>query len=209
MSAPPAASGRENQKLRTRKALLDAASRLLRKGAAPTIEEVAEEALVSRATAYRYFPSPEALMLEAAVHLGVPQPDELFDDFGSLDATARLLRVDEALHEAVRANEKPLRLMLASLLQQSASSGAAELPARQNRRSDLIGAALGPSVAEFAPQALEDLSCAVAILVGTEGFVAAKDVLGLDDAAARRVKRWAIAALVDAARRHSSGVAPG
>lgn len=200
MSARAAAGGRGNQKLRTRKALLDAAARLLREGASPTLEQIAEAALVSRATAYRYFPSTEALMLEAAVHVGVPEPDALFDGFASEDPTARLIKVDDCLHDTVLENEKPLRLMLAHLLQQSAANGA-ELPARQNRRSDLIGAALQPSAGEFAPEALEDLSSAVAMLVGTEGFVVARDVLRLDDADARRVKRWAIAALVEAARR--------
>ena len=201
MSARAAGSGRENQKLRTRKALLDAAAQLMRRGEKPTLEDVAEAALVSRATAYRYFPNPEALMLEAAVHVGVPSPRELFDGFADLDPAARLMRVDDALHETVVANERALRLMLASVLQQGAAAVAAELPARQNRRSDMIAAALEPCADALVPEALEDLSSAVAMLVGTEGFLVAKDVLRLDDAAARRVKRWAIAALVEAARR--------
>ena len=55
----PGTPGRPNQRSRTRKDLLDAASRLLKQGRRPTLEEVAEEARVSRATAYRYFPSVE------------------------------------------------------------------------------------------------------------------------------------------------------
>ncbi|MFN3628321.1 MAG: TetR family transcriptional regulator, partial [Parvibaculum sp.] len=47
---------RANQKRRTRKDLLQAAARLLKEGRNPSLEEIAEEALVSRATAYRYFP---------------------------------------------------------------------------------------------------------------------------------------------------------
>lgn len=199
--SPPAAAGRPNQRLRTRKDLLDAAARLNQRGEKPTLEEVAAEALVSRATAYRYFPSTEALMLEAAVHIAVPQPGELFADFASRDPTARLLRVDDVLHETVLANEAPLRLMLAHILEQSVVRGGSELPERQNRRSDLIAAAVEPAAGEFTPEALELLSQAVALLVGTEGMLVAKDVLRLDAAAARRVKRWAIAALVEAARR--------
>ncbi len=67
-------NGRPNQKTRTRKDLLQAAARLMKQGRTPTLEEVAEEALVSRATAYRYFPSVEALMVEAAVDVAVPEP---------------------------------------------------------------------------------------------------------------------------------------
>ena len=57
-------TGRPNQKSRTRKDLLQAAGRLLKQGRKPTLDEVAAEALVSRATAYRYFPTPESLVLE-------------------------------------------------------------------------------------------------------------------------------------------------
>jgi hypothetical protein len=37
--------------------------------------------------------------------------------------------------------------------------------------------------------------------VGTEATIVVKDVLQLDDAEARKMKRWAIRALVEAARR--------
>ena len=202
MSAGAGQAGRPNQRLRTRKDLLDATARLVERGLKPTLEDVAAEALVSRATAYRYFPSVEALMLEAAVHIAVPAPETLFADFQSREPLPRLLRVDEVLHETVLANEAPLRLMLAHSLEHSAAGGAAsEPPARQNRRSDLIAAALEPAAAGFPAEGLAMLGQAVAMLVGVEGLVVAKDVLRLDDAAARRVKRWAIAALVEAARR--------
>ena len=46
--------------------VLPSLSRLMKDGRNPTLEEVAEEALVSRATAYRYFSGIEALLVEAA-----------------------------------------------------------------------------------------------------------------------------------------------
>ena len=49
-----------NQELRTRKDLLLAARRLLKQGLRPTMDEVAKEALISRATAYRYFKNVDA-----------------------------------------------------------------------------------------------------------------------------------------------------
>ena len=198
MSAP-AEKARTNQKLRTRKDLLDAAARLMRRGGKPTLEEVAQEALVSRATAYRYFPSTEALLIEAAVHVAVPGPEALFADFASQDPAERLLRVEEALHETLAANEPALRLMLASILEQGVAHGASELPARQNRRSPLIEAALAPAASAMSPRTRALLAQAAALIVGVEGLVVAKDVLGLDDAETRRLKRWMIQALVQAA----------
>ena len=59
--------GRVNQKRRTRAAILAAAVELLKRGKSPTVAEVADAALVSRATAYRYFPTQEYLLFEAAL----------------------------------------------------------------------------------------------------------------------------------------------
>ena len=73
-------AGRPNQRVRTRQDLLQAASRLMKLGRRPTLEEVAEEALVSRATAYRYFPSVESLLIEAPIEGAVPDPDDIFRD---------------------------------------------------------------------------------------------------------------------------------
>lgn len=196
-TAPPA--GRSNQRLRTRKDLLDAAARLMQRGEKPTLEEVAQEALVSRATAYRYFPSPEALLLEAAVHIATPDAEAVFGPAATDDAAARLQRVDAALHDMVLANETPMRLMLAGMLERSAGRAASELPARQNRRTGLIEAALAPAAAQLSPERRALLSQAAALLVGAEAVFTAKDVLRLSDAETRKVKQWALAALARAA----------
>jgi AcrR family transcriptional regulator len=192
------APGRPNQKMRTRKDLLLAAARLLKQGRKPSLEEIAAEALISRATAYRYFPNVDALLLEASLDVAVPGPDELFDGFASSDVVARLERVDTALYEMMQANEAALRLMLAQSL---APRDDGSLPARQNRRTPLIEAALEPVRAQLAPSKRALLSRAAAALVGIETLVVFKDVLQLDDAEARKVRRWALRALVDAARK--------
>lgn len=209
----PAASGagarpkvergeRPNQKRRTRKDLLQAAARLMREGRQPTLEEVAAEAMVSRATAYRYFPGVEALLLEASLDVAVPEPEELFADGATSDAVARLERVDTMLHDVVLANEPALRTMLIHSLARAVRGEAeSDVPKRQNRRSPLIEAALAPAKGEFKPGALDMLRKALALVIGTEGMIVCKDVLQLDDAEARKVKRWAIRALVAAARR--------
>ena len=194
--------GRPNQRTRTRKDLLQAASRLMKQGRTPTLEEVAEEALVSRATAYRYFPSIEALLVEASVDVAVPEPEELFRDEASRDPVVRLLRVETALHDMILANEPLMRTMLAHTIQlgiQADENGT--LPRRQNRRTPLIAAALEPARHQFKPAALRELTKALALIMGTEATIVVKDVLQLDDADARRMKRWAIRALVEAAKR--------
>ena len=195
-------AGRLNQRLRTRKDLLGAAARLMKQGRRPSLEDVAEEAMVSRATAYRYFPSIEALLVEAPLDLTIADADQLFAGAATADPLARVERVDAMFDGMMSANEAQLRLLMANALQLSVRAEKdAALPVRQNRRSPLIEAALDPARAEFKPRDFAKLSKALAFIIGAEGMVVAKDVLQLDPAEARKVRRWAIAALIEAARK--------
>jgi AcrR family transcriptional regulator len=194
-------AGRPNQRRRTRKDLLEAASRLMKQGRKPSLEEVAEAALVSRATAYRYFASIEALLVEAALDVAAPSPDEVFKGAPPADPVARLERVDAAFDAMMAANETGLRMMLAQSMERAIAGDAAKLPKRQNRRSPLIEAALAPAGKQFKPADLQMLSRALALVIGTESMVVFKDVLQVSDAEARKVRRWMIRALVDAARK--------
>lgn len=196
MSEAP--SGRHNQRARTRKDLLEAASRLLRQGRKITVEDVAVHAQVSRATAYRYFPNAEMLIVEATLDWAMPDADELFAG-ASGDPVERLERLDEALTDMMAANEPAFRIMLAQSLQRSTDPD--DYPVRQNRRAALIDAALAPARDQFRPDALEALVSALAVMIGTESMVAFTDVLQLPAARAREVRRWAIRALVAAARK--------
>lgn len=193
------ANARANQKRRTRKDLLQAAARLLKEGRNPSLEEIAEEALVSRATAYRYFPNVEALLIEAPLDLALPDETALFAGAPAKDPVARMERVDAALHDMILENETALRLMLAKSMERRAA-GDDGLPARQNRRTPMIEAALAPAKAEFSRASLDKLQKALALIVGTEAMIVFKDVLQLDDRQARDVKRWAIRVLIEAAR---------
>jgi AcrR family transcriptional regulator len=194
-------TGRPNQKTRTRKDLLQAAARLMKQGRKPALEEIAAEALVSRATAYRYFPDVGALLAEASLDVATLQADDLFRDTTG-DPVERLERVDTMLHDVILANEASFRIMLANALERGiGSEEGTELPTRQNRRTPLIEAALEPARNQFRPATLRSLTRSLALIIGTEGMVVCKDVLRLEDAEARKVKRWAIRALVDAARK--------
>ena len=193
--------GRAKQKQRTRKDLLEAAARLVRQGERPGLDEVAAAALVSRATAYRYFASIEALLLEASVHVSAPDA-RVLDGASPTDPIDRLWKVDAAFANMICENEAPLRLMLARILERSVRGDApSDLPTRQNRRSPLIETALEPSRQSFDPGSFGKLVSALAILIGTESFVVTRDVLQLSDGDAGEIRRWAIAALVEAARK--------
>lgn len=194
---------RENQRARTRQAIVRAAGALLARGGKPSLDDIAAEAQVSRATAYRYFPGLDALLSEAAVDLLVPAPGELFGPGAPADAFERLALVDDVFDKACREREAPLRLMLARVLERSVGRAADDPPLRQNRRVPLIEAALAPLEPRLGRARVARLAQALAIVIGTEGFLALKDVVGLDAHQAGQVRQWAIDALVAAALREA------
>lgn len=186
-----------NRELRTRKDLLLAASRLVKKGRKPTMDDVAAEALVSRATAYRYFPSVDALLVEAPIDNAVGDPGEMFAGDTSTDAEARIDAAEAALHRLVYDNEAQLRVMLANtILHGKKAEG---VPPRQNRRIPLIEAALATTRDRLKPAAYRRLCAALSVIFGTESMIVFQDVLRLDEAEARTVKSWAAKTLVRAA----------
>ena len=204
-TATTASPGRANQRLRTRKDLLAAAARLLKAGGPPPdMDAVAAEAMVSRATAYRYFPSIEALLVEAPLDGAAPDPQQVFGADDSPDVAERVDRAEALLHDMVYRNEPQLRLMVAASLERKAKGageggGGTDLPVRQNRRTPLIEAALAPARRRMTRAVYTNLCAALALLFGPESMIVFSDVLNLDAKAARRVKSWAARALVNAA----------
>lgn len=192
---------RANQRYRTRKDLVAAASRLIKDGRKPTLDEVAEAALVSRATAYRYFPNIEALLVEASVDTATPDSAALFAGETSNDPEARIDRAEAAMHRMTFDNEPAIRLLLAASLARADEDGS--VPLRQNRRTPLIEAALAPAKGRFKKASYERLKAALALIFGSESMIVFKDVLRLDENVARAVKSWAARALVRAALEES------
>lgn len=196
--APP--TPRKNQRLRTRKDILRATAELLREGRKPTMDDVAERAMVSRATAYRYFPSLEALLVEAPLDGAVPSADSIFGADASSDPEERIDRAEAALHAMLYRNEKQLRLSLAqSLMTLRSRNRRSAGPLRQNRRTELIEAALAPVRHRMDRQTYDRLCAALALIFGPESMIIFRDVVPRSERQARQIKSWAVRALVRAA----------
>ena len=191
--------GRLNQRRRTRNDLLTAAGRLLKAGKKPTMEDVAEEALVSRATAYRYFPNMEELLVEAPIHVNVPIPEEIFNGDVPDDPEERIDLAEAVLHDMIYRNEAQLRVMLMNSLKLWLNSDSPTVPVRQSRRTHLIETALAPVRDELGEEKFEKLSAALSVFFGPEAMIVYRDVCPLDEDKARTVKSWAVRALVRAA----------
>lgn len=201
---PNDSTARENQRRRTRKDLLQAAARLMKEGHLPTLDDVAEAALVSRATVYRYFSNIESLLVEAPIEGAMPDADTFFPDDATVDPIARMTTVDAAVESVIAANEPAMRMLLMNSLQLRLKNRDQNAPARQNRRAPLIAAALRPTEDLFEPTAFDMLNKALALAIGPEAMVVFKDVLQIDEAEARVVRRWMIRALITAAMKPAS-----
>ena len=110
--AVSSATGRMNQKARTRRAIVDACRELARSGADVTMPEVARAALVSEATAYRYFPDLVSLLQEALVGLWPDPAEALAPVAASADPVERVAFACEYLLRGVQAYQGSVRAMI-------------------------------------------------------------------------------------------------
>jgi AcrR family transcriptional regulator len=188
------ARGRVNQKQRTRRAIVEAAKRLAGTGAEITMPVVAREALVSEATAYRYFPDLASLLREADEGTW-PSPEEaLAPVAGREDPVERVAFAAEFLFRGVLGNQGAVRAMIAAAITKPSAR------ARPGHRFGLIDFALAPAGLDAG--ALDQLRRDLAVVLSADALFTLMDLCGLDAEAAiasgvetaRRVTRAALAA---------------
>ncbi|MEV4314177.1 helix-turn-helix domain-containing protein [Actinocrispum sp. NPDC049592] len=192
MQVPYESTGRQRQKGRTREALVAAARALLARGVSPGVEEVAEEAGISRTTAYRYFPNQRALLLAAHPQI---QERTLLPEDAPQDPVARL---DIVMHEFVRITldwEPQLRTQLRLSLE----PGAEQPVLRQGRAIGWIKDALEPLRATHPAVDVDRLALAIRSATGIESLIWLTDIGGLSREEAANVVKSSARALLQAA----------
>jgi AcrR family transcriptional regulator len=188
-------SGRTAQKRRTRDALVQAARELIAAGVAPSLEQVASRASISRTTAYRYFPTQSALL--AAAHPETAATSLLPSDPPN-DPAERLAAVITAFTSLVLDTESQQRTMLRlSLLPDE--SGRGPLPLRQGRGIAWIVEALDPLSPSLSSEQVHRLALAIRSAVGIEALVWLTDVAGLSSPEAVQLMQWSAQALLHGA----------
>jgi AcrR family transcriptional regulator len=171
---PQTTGGRANQKLRTRTAILRAAVELMRTGREITMLEVAKAALVSEATAYRYFPDLASLLQDAMAG-EMPTPEEALAAVAdSRDPVERVAVATEHLLRTVVTYQGAVRAMIAATITRPATVGT-----RPGLRFGLIDRALAPWDL-IDPAALAQLKNDLAVVVSAEAFFCMTDLCGLD-----------------------------
>lgn len=192
-----------NQKRRTRAAIVEAAQDLFAQGVTPTVSAAAEAALVSRTTAYRYFPTQESLLVELTVTVDVDDVEALVSRPLAEGETAsdRLLAVLHEFNRHVADEEVQYRTALRLYLDQWLASVGAGEPApmvREGRRRRWFAQSL-ESVRDRIPESeLDRLIVALSMLCGTEALVVQRDVADVDEEQGRAVVDWAARTLIEA-----------
>jgi AcrR family transcriptional regulator len=185
--------GRQAQRDRTRRDLLAATAELIAEGRAVTVPEVAERARVSRATAYRYYPSADVMVAEVALSTSagpLAEAQRIGAETGDPAAHASAL----AHHMARWAieHEAGLRVILRASL--DASSGVAR-PANRRR---FIAELLAPLEGRVDDDDLRRLAAALTLTMGIDPVVCLRDIAGLGDEEIAEVLEWTARTLVTA-----------
>ena len=193
------ARGRTLQKARTRAAIVDGAQRISREGSIPSVEQAAAAAGVSRATAYRYFPTQEALHVELASKAAWLPVEMRLRAMTSPDVESRLVALIDLVGAAVAENEVHVRTGLRVYQDTWLRSprGTEPTPVRRGRRKEWLDKVLEPLPLMPADK-LARLRAALALAVGPDPVVMLSDVAGLSTDEATSVLRWAGIALLRA-----------
>ncbi len=180
--------------------MLATAIRLMQDGFVPSVSEVAEAAEVSRATAYRYFPS-QAAMTQAVVDEALGPIFAWRADNDDVDrrvadlfthAFPRMLEY-EATHRAA------LSQALDQWIRRQAGTLGAEPRIVRGNRKGLLRDALAPLKGGVPAQTFDKLAQSLSLIFGIEAIIVLKDIWGLNDEEVRRLAVWAAHALVNAA----------
>ena len=165
---------RVNQKARTRAAIVQAVHELARSGAEITMPSVAQAALVSEATAYRYFPDLVTLLLEADQGTWPDPAEALAPVADSGDPVERIGFATRLLLDGVLANESAVRAMIAGSITRPRIAAR-----RPGHRFRLIDTALAPAAGRLDPVALAQLRRDLAVVVSADALFTLTDLCEL------------------------------
>lgn len=192
--------GRTAQKRRTRKAIVAAAAELLAKGKTPSVSDVAAAADVSRRTVYMYFPTMEQLLIDAAL-LSISESkvgaalDAVDDDD---DVERRVEVMTRAVQALFVSTEQQGRTLLRLTVEAGGRDRKPGQPVRGYRRVEWIERALAPMRDRIDAARFERLVSALAIVIGWESLIVARDIRALGVKQAEDVSAWAARTLVRA-----------
>jgi len=187
-------SGRIKQKMKTREKLLVVAHRWLVEGNPIDIEQIAKEAQVSKATAYRYFSSKDVLQREASLHSKSEEKENLFSGLSEDDLDRRVERLISYHFDILTKNEVEFRLFLSAVMKESVQNK--ETYTRAGRRVILIEEALKPLRKSVSTEEFDKMVSAISTILGIESITVLKDLCSLNIEEVLETWKWMIKKII-------------
>ncbi|PKH25018.1 TetR family transcriptional regulator [Enterobacterales bacterium CwR94] len=187
---------------RTRRLIIDTAMKMFDSGAFPSITEVAREAQLSRATAYRYFPTQSALV--SALVSETLSPMQRWSSTEP-DAGKRVEDLMSFAFPHMLQHEGTLRAALhLSLTQWAQSQSDDAVPLKEKlvrgNRKRLLTMATQPLMQELPPESVQKVIYSLSLIYGSEIFLVMKDIWGCDNDTLQDVAKWMANAVINQAR---------
>ena len=182
-------TGRIEQKVKTKSRILNATKELLKKETSITLENVANEANISRATIYRYYSNIDLLIMEASLEIYHKSPDELYEEVKNKTLEDQILYIQEQYNNLAQHNEAVFRRYLSAALTESISN---KEKLRGGRRVKTLDKVLKPYEGNMDGTTLNNLKNTASILMGIDALVVCKDVCDLDNEEASETLQWAL-----------------
>ena len=173
-------------------------------GSAPSVSEVALMAGVSRATAYRCFPS-RAAMLTAVVGASLGPMRTFASDH--LDGIDRVLDLFKRSLPRLTKNETSFRTAVQLSLEQRALALAGQLKEpsfRRGYRIQILAHAMEPFKTQLPEDIYAQLHKALSVVYGIESYIVLKDIWNESSKQVETTVLWMAKALVEAAQIEAS-----
>lgn len=187
MSKPYIDTGRKKQKIKTRSILLKTAQKLMAKGTNFSLEDVAKEAKVSRATIYRYYSNIDVLSAEAGLDLNTESPMAINKKLQHLDTSKKILAIQAYFNQLTVNHEAAFRKYLSIVLALDSP-----LAKRGARRPKTLELALAQKDLGLDQNQTQNLANIASVLMGIEAFITTKDVCGLSNEASKQTLQWGL-----------------
>ena len=184
--------GRKTQKLKTRDKILKSTQKLLEKNKDISLEDVAKEADISRATIYRYYSSIDVLAAEAVLDLNTKSSEDLYDEVAGKDLKEAILSMQDYYNQLTIDNESGFRKYMSVVLNNDHSD-----KMRGARRKKSLLMLLENKAKHMSAQDKENLENIATVLMGVEAFVVTKDVCGLNNEESKKLLNWGMEKLLE------------
>ena len=185
-------TGRKVQKLKTRDRILQSAQILLGSKKVITLEDVAKQANISRATIYRYYSNIDILTAEAVLDLNTKSSEEIIEEVKDLDLKEAIIAIQEYYNNLTIDHEAGFRKYMSVVLNADQSK-----KIRGARRKKTLVMLFNAREINLNAVEVERLANFATVLMGIEPFVTTKDVCHLNNKQSKEVLKWGLEKILD------------